>query len=345
MSLADFQNRLHERPRGWHYPVRWALSLGELVYRNVVNIRNARYDATPSDAAGLSVPVVSVGNITVGGTGKTPVVMDIVGRLRSRGRCPAVVARGYGSGGDGWNDELAMIARKFGDVLCIANPNRVDGGAEAVEGGADVVVLDDGFQHRRIARDLDIVLIDATCPFGFDHVLPLGRLREPVENLKRADVVIVTRVDLVDADALDGIVARVLDYVGDCDVLRCCHRPVSLTDFDGREPSASVETATLLSGIANPGAFTSTVRMLGIEPRRTIRFPDHHRYTQADIDRLASTLATASYDAILTTAKDATKLRSLDLSAIQPIYVVEIAIDYFDDDERVLERLLDEVLR
>ena len=147
----------------------------------------------------IGVPVVSVGNLTLGGTGKSPMVRWLARWFRQSGVSPAVVSRGYGSAAGEANDEALELRLLLPDVPHVQNPDRVAGGREAVEKyGAQLVLLDDGFQHRRIARDLDIVLLDALTPFGYGHVFPRGMLREPVSGLRRADAVVLSRADLIE---------------------------------------------------------------------------------------------------------------------------------------------------
>ncbi len=173
--------------------VRGAAALVEPFYAAAVRRRNRRYDRRAAAAHSAGVPVVSVGNLTLGGTGKTPMVRWIAQWFHSRGVRVAVVSRGYGSKAGRANDEALELERLLPDVPRLQNPDRVAAAREAAESlGCRAIVLDDGFQHRRIARDLDIVLLDATEPFGFGHVFPRGTLREPIEGLRRAGVVVLS---------------------------------------------------------------------------------------------------------------------------------------------------------
>lgn len=168
----------------WVFPVRAMLRVLEGLYARGVALRNTRYDRSGPRAV-LDIPVISVGNLTVGGTGKTPFVIELVKRLDRMGLSPAVVSRGYKAAEGQPNDEERLIRESCPSVVCICDPDRAAAGQFArTKFGADVIVLDDGFQHRQLARTLDIVLIDATCPFGFGHLLPRGLLREPVGSLR-----------------------------------------------------------------------------------------------------------------------------------------------------------------
>ena len=165
--------------------------------------------------------MISIGNITTGGTGKTPIVQYIVRNLLTAGHRPACLLRGYKIGTSQLSDEAALLERSL-LIPVAANPDRTAAGRELItqDSEIDLILLDDGFQHRRLYRDLDIVLIDATSPFGYDHVLPRGMLREPLIGLARADVLIITRTSLVDADSLSRTQAKLRKYNPAAPILR-----------------------------------------------------------------------------------------------------------------------------
>src|SRR4051812_23350103 len=168
----------------------------EPIYRGVVNARNARFDRGRS-VQRVDRPVISVGNITTGGTGKTPVVRWLADALRARGIQPAILMRGYKSAPGQTSDEQELLRSQLPSVVVHANPDRVAGAQEVLRDHPDVqaFILDDGFQHRRLHRDFDLVLIDATNPFGYDRLLPRGLLREPLAGLARAHAILITRAD------------------------------------------------------------------------------------------------------------------------------------------------------
>ncbi|MCA1685652.1 MAG: tetraacyldisaccharide 4'-kinase, partial [Planctomycetia bacterium] len=172
-----------------------------------VLLRNLGYDRGRLAVARAAVPVVSVGNLTLGGTGKTPMVEWVARWYRRRGVRVAILSRGYRRDGSGGvNDEAMVLEENLPDVPHLQDPDRVKIAGVAVEElGSELLVLDDGFQHRRLARDLDLVLLDALEPFGLGRLFPRGLLREPVRSLRRADLVVLTRADLVTADALRAI--------------------------------------------------------------------------------------------------------------------------------------------
>jgi tetraacyldisaccharide 4'-kinase len=300
-------------------PVPAALGvLGEPVYRIVVRARNRSFDRGRR-VTRLPVPVISVGNISVGGTGKTPFVMMIVEMLRSAGVRPAIAMRGYKAEREGGSDEEAEYRDRWEDVPVAAQPDRV-GGIRALLGerkDIGCVVLDDGFQHRFVARDLDIVLIDATRDPFADHCLPRGWLREPVESLGRADVVVMTRADAIGSDACDRMEERVRG-VSDALVVRAAH------DWDRIAVGDRVEPVSWLGGrrvvatcaIGNPGAFINQLRAGGADVAAILTERDHHRWTHRDIERLVRLAAAEKAEAIATTDKDWVKLRRLDLAPL-----------------------------
>jgi tetraacyldisaccharide 4'-kinase len=294
------------------------------LYRGVLAIRNRHYDR-PSAVRSVSAPVVSVGNITVGGTGKTPIVSWIAEELVSMGRKPAIVSRGYGgaagrgpvfvSRGGGplcdaaqAGDEPVQLAAGLPGVRVIVGSDRWAGAAAAVADGADVVILDDGFQHRRLARDLDIVLLDASNPFDNGRVLPAGRLREPLHALSRANVVMITRAGA--GTEHPQIESEVRKYAPNVPLLHADHRPQGFVDSSGRE-AAVPRRAVVFCGIGNPERFQEDIGELGIEIVDSRVFRDHHVYTGAEIDELQR--SARSHEAVLvTTEKDLARIEAGD---------------------------------
>jgi len=326
----------------WAVPLRAALGAGSLLYGAGIRLRNRLYDRRGPTVT-LDVPVISVGNLTVGGTGKTPFVVAIVKRLIGMGKSPAVVARGYGGGTAEHGDEELLIRRRCPGVAYAADADRVAAAEFAVrEFGADVIVLDDGFQHRRLGRSLDIVLIDATCPFGFDNLLPRGLLREPVTALRRADLVALTRCDQVAPRTLERVRQRAAAQCPDAPVIQCRHAVTGIDDLSGRAPIGDLadKRAVLFAAIGQPSGFRHTVSALGIEVVGHRWWPDHHRYTRRDIDGLLRVGAFPRHDLVLTTEKDAVKLERLPAVDHATIGVVKIAIDFDADGGTILERAM-----
>ena len=204
-----------------------------------------------------------------------------------------------------------------------------------------MIVLDDGFQHRRIARDLEIVLLDALAPFGFGHVFPRGLLREPVEGLRRADVVVLSRADLVDPSRRAEIWQAVRRHAPGVPELEAVHAPRALVSTDGRR--AALETlrgqpVAAFCGIGNPAAFRQTLQSCGYQVAGMREFPDHHRYTAADLDRLAAWADSLDVAAILCTGKDLVKVHAGRLGK-HPCWGVEIGWEFRAGQEQLESRL------
>jgi tetraacyldisaccharide 4'-kinase len=328
-------------------PLRGVLHLASIVYRQAVRARNRKYDH-PESTTWLDVPVISIGNLTTGGTGKTPIVMDIARRLRAAGHQPAVVSRGYKSGPRGDADELLMIRRRLPDVPCVADPDRIAGARRAIrEYGANVIVLDDGFQHRRIGRDLDIVVIDATCPFGYGHMLPRGLLREPLAGLRRASMILLSRTDQVPAQRMDEIHAALDRLAPAVPRVRTTHRPTGLVRLDSSNPqldAADVGRAFCFAAIGNPAAFRGTVSSFGIDIAGVRWWPDHHAYSESDASVVQDLARRASAAVLLTTEKDAVKLTGLGTRWEIPVYALQIEIDFPTGDDTILASALTELM-
>ncbi|MFQ5591264.1 MAG: tetraacyldisaccharide 4'-kinase [Phycisphaerae bacterium] len=347
MSVQSFYHRLVAGEGGvWAVPVRGALRAGEGVFACGVALRNRWYDRRGPTIV-LQIPVVSVGNLTVGGTGKTPIVIDIARRLEQMGFSPAVVSRGYRATTDEPNDEERLIRAECPGVICLADPDRIRA-AELAHArlGADVIVLDDGFQHRRLGRTIDIVVIDATCPFGYGHLLPRGLLRELINRLSRADVVIITRCDQVSPDALSRLQAKIRTIVHDVATLCAVHRVTGIESLNGAAIHGSIsgKRVVLFAGIGRPQAFETTVRSLGAEVVGTRWWPDHHRYGRRDIDSILKSKRLPPFDLLLTTQKDAVKLNGLGGLEHAAIACVKIAIEFTGADGTILQSVLERSL-
>jgi tetraacyldisaccharide 4'-kinase len=289
------------------------------------------------------VPVISVGNITVGGTGKTPMVIEVVRRLRAMGRRPAVVSRGYGALDGLGNDEELLIRRHCPEVPCLSDSDRAAACRSACGAfGADVIVLDDGFQHRAVGRTLDLVLIDATCPFGYGRLLPRGLLREEPESLRRADAIVVTRYDQVDEPARSAWESGLDAMVPERPRLRCVYRVTSVAPLGGGAavPPATLrgKRAALFAAIGRPESFEATVRRLGVEVVARKWWPDHYPYPAGAAAVIAS-LRRGDRDIVLTTEKDAVKLERQGL-CIPGVFVVAAAIGFVAGDDAILQSLL-----
>lgn len=315
-------------------------------YRGIIAARNARYDWWKLPAW-LGIPVISVGNLTVGGTGKTPMVVWLCRRLMARGLKTAVLSRGYKASQEGQADELLLVSRQCPKAVAIGHPDRIAAGQLAIEEyGAQAAVLDDGFQHRRIGRDLDIVLIDATSPFGHGYLLPRGLLREPSTSLVRADVVVLTRCDQVETAVLTDLQQTIRELNSAAPVLRCAHGAAGFISLEGQEmvlPDGS--RVGCFAGIGRPEAFARTMADLGCPPTDTYWWPDHHMYTRGDADQLHAWARDADLDVLVTTEKDAVKLATLDVKWPVPVASLRVEIAWWEDGAATMDAIIDAMLR
>ena len=296
-------------------------------YRAGVQVRDWTFSMGLRRVRRLPCRVVCVGNLTVGGTGKTPCTIALAQWLRARGHAAGILLRGYGRHGSGvtvavdtredrarWEavgDEAILLARRLPDVPVVVGADRFQAGQEALRRfRLDVLLLDDGFQHRQLHRDLDLVLVDATDPFGGGRLLPRGRLREPVSGLSRAQAIILSRSD--HASDLPGLRRCLEQIVPEAAQVLARHRPFRLTDLAGgeeRSPGSLLGRRLLaVSGIANPEGFHRTLTDLGAVLAGTLAFPDHHAYGSTDIARMRRAAEEARADLIITTEKDAIRL-------------------------------------
>jgi tetraacyldisaccharide 4'-kinase len=323
--------------------VRAALHVASLPYRVIIKSRNWLFDHGWKKTLSVSIPVVSVGNLTVGGTGKTPTVAMLAQWFRARGIRVAIVSRGYGAGADGRNDEARELETKLDDVPHLQDPDRYAAATVASEElEMQVIVLDDGFQHRRLARNLDIVLLDASDPFGQGYLLPRGLLRESPRSLRRAHVVMLTRCDLVSAQRLADIRTQVQRIAPRVAWVETEHRPVQIKNAsDERRSIESLQglKCFVFSGIGNPSAFIETARRCGADIVASQTFPDHHAFTASDIQNLAETIrSNPAIEAVLCTGKDLAKIGVPTLGEV-PLWMVEIELIVRSGMEALEDRL------
>lgn len=343
-------------------PISIALApLGGL-YGAAMKARRVLYQTGRFRVHRLGAPVISVGNLTTGGTGKTPLVEWIANELAQKGRRVCILTRGYGrqksgtrvlvSNGneilvdaDRAGDEPLLLAERLkGRAAVICDADRFSAGHWAVENlKSDVFVLDDGFQHLGVARNLNLLTIDATNPWGNRRLLPAGILREPLAELGRADCIVITRAD--DPDQTGELQREISKLSSGCAVFRSRMVLRRLREVARRESSAATDEIQAASvaafcAIGNPESFFSLVRRGGYDLRHTRAFRDHHRYAQADIDRVVRESITCGAQILLTTAKDEVKLRSLEFA--MPCYAVDIAIEI--ENQEQLIALIDEAV-
>lgn len=299
-----------------------------------VTVRNRQFETGFRPAQSAEVPVISIGNVTTGGTGKTPMVEYVARYLRDRKNLRvAILSRGYGvdASHGGMNDEGLLLDQNLPDVPHLQDADRVALAHVAVnELESQILLLDDGLQHRRLNRDLNIVLIDATNPFGYGWVLPRGLLREPLkQGISRADVIVLTRSDLVDDSAKQAIQNKVQKLAGPGTIwVESVHKPLDLLMADGEiQPLGSIrgQKAAIFCGLGNPGAFRRTVEALGVEVIAEQFFPDHHQYTESEIGDLSQWVAGTGANLALTSQKDLVKLPVEHLGG-RPLAAIRIGL-------------------
>jgi len=321
----------------------WTLSVP---YHWATHVRNGMYDRGWKCSFRAPVPVVSVGNLTLGGTGKTPCVEHVARWLRQHGRRVAILSRGYGSR-QGQSDEALVLAENLPDVPHRQGADRVALAQVAVEElESEILVLDDGFQHRRLARDLDLVLVDATAPWGHGYLFPRGLLRESLRSLRRADVAVLTRCDQVKPTDLARIGAQIARFAPEVPVVHTTHRPVVLVNADREEQTLEVlrhGPVAAFCGIGNPRAFRQTLAGLGAALADFRTFPDHHVYTRTDIEDLRGwAQRQAEESLVVTTQKDLVKVR-LSRLGDRALWALRIQL-YIGQGQEVLDRKLQQVL-
>ena len=337
-----------------------------VLYGAATRARLLLYRAGALPVARVEVPVISVGNITAGGTGKTPLVEWLARALAHEGRRVCILTRGYGridvrrrvivsdgeqilAGAREGGDEPRLLAENLrGLAAVISDADRASAARWAIKNlRSDVFILDDGFQHLRLARDLNILTLDATDPWGGAKLLPGGRLREPLSELKRADAIVITRAEL--APDIEDVRARAVRLNDKCPVFIArtnTRRIVLLAGSPPRESASEDEINNVpqplaaFCAIGNAQAFFAHARREGLTLSYTRAFADHHVYTQREIDECVREAARHGAQALLTTAKDAVKLRALNFSL--RCYVMEVALTF--DDERAMLTILHETL-
>ncbi len=334
------------------FPVRQVFNAASGLYR--IGLERDRERAR---TAGTRLPayVISIGNLTVGGTGKTPMTLWLAERLARQGIRCAVLSRGYGRQGDRpgpvqpdgdlysqaaeFGDEPVLLAHRLGKVPVYVGRHRSESGLAAIrERGATVLILDDGFQHIVLHRDLDFVLLDSKSPFGNGQLLPAGPLREPASSLDRADVVILTRAE--DPAATRRTIKNLHPFIGNKPLFRCRHTAKGfrsgLTGPFLPMDSLRDRRAVLFSGIANPADFFAWIEKLGIIVERRFGFPDHHRFDHEDVSIFLTAVRESRADWLITTEKDAVRLPP----AFRNVVITpEIDIDFGPQEKSFLDFL------
>jgi tetraacyldisaccharide 4'-kinase len=299
------------------YLLRLFLKIIAIGYSFIVRLRNLLYSKGLLNVHHVDAAVFCIGNITVGGTGKTPLVVWLCNlitqnsKLKTQNCKCAILTRGY-KATNNRIDEPAILIEICPKAKVIVNPDRVEGAAEAIyKYAAKVLVMDDGFQHRRLSRDLDIVTIDATQPFGYDKLLPAGLLREPASSLKRAGAVVITRSDQVTETNLSKLEQRLKAINPDMVIAKSIHSPAYAKSKDGKEISIEQlkgKKVFAFCGIGNPNAFFNTIKNIEAELVGSKAYDDHFHYTEACLIEISKQAEEHGADLILTTQKDWTKV-------------------------------------
>lgn len=334
---------------------RCAATAIEPLYSLAMIVRNEMYERGALAAADLGRPTISVGNITTGGTGKTPMIHWLARQLAGRDLHPAILMRGYRSscsralpspdrgqetaatGGD----EQRMLESLLADidVKVYANPDRIAAARKALADRPEtgVFLLDDGFQHRRAARDLDIVLISATQPWGFGHVIPRGLLREPRAGLARADVIIITRSDLAPAGQIEALKSEIRGYNSEAPIFLARHVLTGLKDGDTIRPLSDLNGRRYFAfaGIGEPAALEQQIKSLPGTLAASHWLGDHHDYA-AGLDSIVAAARAAEADLLMTTEKDWAKIAGLP--AALPIWRLGVEMQ-IDQDQQLLDHI------
>ncbi|MBI3271081.1 MAG: tetraacyldisaccharide 4'-kinase [Planctomycetes bacterium] len=347
--------------------LRASLSAVSAVYGAAVQARRCCYRAGLFRSIRLPGPVASVGNLSLGGTGKTPLVEWIARWCLEEGRRVAVLTRGYGrlrSGdpargtpaaapdADPPDDEAPTDLDAPERFWRLVGADRAAAGERAFrELGVDLAVLDDGFQHLRLRRDLDVCMVDATCPFGNGRLFPRGPLREPVRALARADLVVLSRADLAGEAELAALRARFSESAVSAPVLLGRHRPTVLREPEGADagPAGALAGRAVLagSGIGNPAGFVKTLQALGARVVATRSFPDHHAYDAEELRELDARARGAGAELVVVTEKDRVKLRRVlaaetgagAAASLLPIRSVVVRWEFLEGEREFTERL------
>jgi tetraacyldisaccharide 4'-kinase len=337
----------------------WALASAvlSLLYRLVCGARAFLYRCGLAKRKRLHAAVISVGNITVGGTGKTPLVLYLADKLKQQNKKVAVLTRGYRRKKKGlvelsgettsktnWKDsgdEPYLLAQRLIDVPIIVGRRRDRAGEYAVaKFGSEILILDDGFQHWRLSRDSDIVVIDSSNPFGNGKLLPAGILREPLAALKRADLFVLTKTDQAENKA--GLIARLRKHNPEAELVESVYQIRSvknLADGSSLDIERLRNRKTLaFSGIGNPSSFENSLKQLKVRILRHRVFRDHYAYGRKDIMELIKQARALEADFIITTEKDSVRIPLVKSSEV-PFYVLKIDLKITSGEETLLKRI------
>jgi tetraacyldisaccharide 4'-kinase len=316
-------------------------------YAVVIDIRNRLYDHRRLKVSRLPVPVICVGNITAGGTGKTPMVIWLCRYLRQQGLKVAILSRGYKGQGLDDNDETQLLRAALPDVPIVIDSNRLRGGQKAIQShNAQVLVLDDGFQHRRLQRDFDIVMIDALEPFGYGSLIPRGLLREPLTQLRRADVIVISRYDLIsngDLATLKKQIRSLWNHPETSLIVTSRHKPVSVWSGNGNSINIQElrdKKVAAFCGLGNPQGFIATLTQQAAKIVAQRFFPDHYHYSGDTLKQLNTWKLNCAAQWLITTEKDWVKLKGLPQTAdITDLYWLRVELAITEGKEQFCAKL------
>ena len=370
MKLASYRDLASLQQKLLTGPLRFLLIPLSWLYGVIVWLRNRLYALGVFKVRTLPCRVISVGNIVVGGTGKTPAVIVLAKHLQAEKVRVAILLRGYKRQSrekvtivsDGERvcaslkesgDEADMMAKHLSGIPIIVSRQRYQAGQVALERfGVDVLLLDDGFQHRQLARDVDILTVSTRCPLGNSaKLLPAGTLREPPTALRRADIILLTHTDTADVSLHTKETVKRL--APNALILESIHQPVSLYPLTATADKSMKKTKILdpekalngkrilaVCGIGNPDAFATTLIRCSAESVELLAYPDHHVYTKADFARIDTVFQAAQADLIVTTQKDEQKLEAFVGDRDFPIFVLEVALVITEGVDELLELLV-----
>ena len=339
--------------------LKFLLFLASFLYFLAIKIISALRGWGLLSTTHLEAKVISIGNLTVGGTGKTPLVELVADSLFERGKKIAVLTRGYKLSPKGEDadpnregDEPALLRRNLPRINILVGADRIKNGRAAIRDyGADILVLDDGFQGWGLSRDIDILTIDATNPFGNGHLLPRGILREPVEHMVRANIFVITKTDAATQQEIEAIRVKIRSLNPQAFIVSSVHRPSRVNAFGGGE-NLTVDWIkgkefAAVCGIADPAYFTKALKNAGAVIKERIVFEDHHPYSFQDIADIADRCRQVSVKRIITTEKDMIKLKPLmerHAASFEgyglEFFALGIRIEIVNDYDKFMERLL-----
>jgi tetraacyldisaccharide 4'-kinase len=337
--------------RGIYFFLKAILRCGSFLFGLGLLLRRIAYSLKARKKIRLKARVISIGNITLGGTGKTPLVEYLGRKMKERNKKAAILSRGYGrrvrtpliiAEKISWQDagdEAVLLSRNLKDIPILVGKNRAESGKEAMDKlGAEIILLDDGFQHWPLQRDLDVVTLDYTRPIWENSLFPLGDLRERVNSLKRAQVFVLTRVDNT-GSSLNIWQDYLRDINPEASIFLTCHEPAGFISKKGRVFPLSIvrgKKLTAFSGIANPEAFEETLKTLGGRLLYSLRYPDHYEYGSTDLKEIE--MIAQQSEAIITTEKDLVRIEGGP--GEDRLLALRVEIKFLKDEDIFLNKVL-----